>query len=183
MSKAVIWWRKEKPKAEFEVLREDGIKPLGGFHNRAHGLRKADIKVRDIQIQAFGYFCVAFETFGLTLLTMFNARRQKFFKRSPKSAKRPFLTMLSLWNISIKFKASCMYFVKNLCNAPKLLITRFIDNRNRRLNDGRCYRRPDKDKAHWNHVILKLIFTITISSKLKHSKSKVHNSSTSIQLT
>jgi len=50
-----------------------------------------------------------------------------------------------------------------------------------RLNDRRRYRCPDKDKAHWNHLILWLMFTTTISIKLKHSKTKVHNSSTSIQ--
>ena len=75
-----------------------------------------------------------------------------------------------------------MVSVYHGCNAPKMLMTWFTKNCSERFKDGRRYCRPDMDKTHWNHLILQHMFTITISIKLKYFKTKVHNSSTLIQL-
>jgi len=69
------------------------------------------------------------------------------------------------------------------CNAPKIIIIWFTKNYSGRLNDRRHYCRPDMDKAYRNHLIQQLMFTITMSIKLKQSKTKVYNSSTSMQST
>ena len=41
-----------------------------------------------------------------------------------------------------------------------------------RLNNRRHYHRSDKDKAHWNHLILRLMFTITKSINWNTSRPK-----------
>ena len=102
-----------------------------------------------------------------------NIKQDQYNARTPPISLKPPAARFPLQFARLCSTLSCRFNV-----TPPKCNDMITDNCSGRLSKRRRYRHPDKDKAQWNHLIFQLVLTITKSSKLKHFKTKVQNSST-----